>query len=142
MYLMDEFLNQFNGKIGYLAGPMTGYSGFNYGVFASVANDLRKAGLFILNPAEHYGGIDSLPRAIYLRADIPNVLVADYLVMLPGWETSSGANLEVDIALEMGKPIFLFEDNPEWNRWELIRVPRSLRPRPVRQVLDPTREAT
>lgn len=139
---MDVDFSTFKGKIGYLAGPMTGFAGFNYGTFASVAADLRKAGLFILNPAEHYGGIDNLPRTIYLRADIPNVLVADYLVMLPGWEASSGANLEVDIALEMGKPVYLFEDNPEWNRWELIRAPISLRPRPVRQPLDPTREAT
>ena len=135
-------LESFQGKIGYLAGTMTGRVGFNYDSFNLTASTLRHAGLYILNPAEHYGGIDSLPRSIYLRADIPNVLVADYLVMLPGWETSQGANLEVDIALEMGKPIYLFTEYPQWDCWELTLAPISLRPRPPRQSLDPTREAT
>ena len=95
--------------IGYLAGRMTGVDGYNYDEFNSVAKLLRGRGFRLNNPAEHFGGDASLPRSAYIRQAVLTVLASDYVICLPGWETSQGASLEVDIAVELGCPIYEFD---------------------------------
>lgn len=117
------------GKIGYLAGPMTvtGREDFNYPEFKRVATRLREEGFDILNPADYYGGRTDLDRTAYFKIDFASLLVADYLVLMGGWESSHGANLEVDVALERGIPIYEFT----WSRG-LLLLPGDVEPRPPR----------
>ena len=89
----------------YLAGPMTGHEGYNYHAFNSVAERLRSSGRTVLNPAENHGGRTDLSYAEYLREAIGQVLQADELWVLPEWETSRGARLEVNIARVLDLPV-------------------------------------
>lgn len=86
--------------------------------------DLEARGYEVVSPAEldEAEGIDSKTAgkgvsgssqwARFLARDIP-LLVADdveAVVVLPGWEASRGATLEVHVAGELGKPILRYPD--------------------------------
>jgi hypothetical protein len=101
----------------YLAGPMTGIPHFNYPAFNAAAKALRAAGHIVFNPAEHdvqiYGKDISNPtgcadqaaeehgfdRRAALKADLAWICDnADAIALLPGWESSTGANAERALA--------------------------------------------
>ena len=86
----------------YLAGPMTGLPEFNRPAFFAEAKRLRAQGHKVLNPAEHFGGDTSLPWQAYMREGIAAVLMAECVRVLPGWENSKGARLEVAVAEAIG----------------------------------------
>ena len=90
----------------YLAGPISGLPNFNYDAFAAAAAELRAAGYTVLNPAENNDGDPHHPegRPWYLRKAIKQLLKADAVALLPGWEKSAGAKMEVAIANELGVP--------------------------------------
>ena|SRR5690242_7219845 len=90
----------------YLSGPMSGIEDFNFPAFNAAAERWRKAGWFIINPAEEFDGRTDLPREQYIRRDIENLLLADGIALLPGWKKSKGALLEVAIAIELGLAFF------------------------------------
>jgi len=89
-------------RIAYLSGPMTGLPEFNFPEFNRVAALWRGQGWTVLNPAENHGGDVTLPRTVYMRTDIEQLLTADKVVLLKGWRQSAGARLEVAIARELG----------------------------------------
>lgn len=97
----------------YIAGPMTGIADFNYPAFHAAAARVADHGWEPLNPAvqdltfanEHEGEHEVI-RAHYLFRDILMVLEADALAVLPGWQRSTGADLEVHIARVLGKPLY------------------------------------
>lgn len=93
----------------YLSGPMTGYANWNYPTFAKAADRLRELGHTVLNPAENDGGSTHRPRADYIRMDLHNLLEAEAVAVLTGWERSRGARLEVEIGLQLGLPILSAE---------------------------------
>jgi len=93
----------------YLAGPMTGYSEFNYPAFNTKAAELREQGLEVFNPAESFNGDSSLGREVYMRKDLEEILKCDAIYLLKGWEKSRGATLERLIAVELALEIL----NPE-----------------------------
>lgn len=87
----------------YVAGPMRGYPEHNYPAFFEAAGKIRTAGHVVYNPAEHDAGA--------LRANLASDLawiglVADGIVLLPGWESSLGANAEVALARAIGIPVW------------------------------------
>lgn len=113
----------------YLAGPMTGIPQFNYPMFDAAASILRSAGWTIVSPAELDdpavqaaaraskdgaqvdGGIDGQTWGDFLARDVK--LVADEcdgVIVLPGWQRSRGARLEVTVAMLTGKPVLLYEN--------------------------------
>lgn len=100
----------------YLSGPMTGYPDSNYPAFAQAAAEWRRLGWSVISPAENFGGDTTLPRHIYMRRDIEQVLSVHAVAVLPGWRDSKGAQLEVRIAKELGLPILtaLFPILPQY----------------------------
>lgn len=89
----------------YLSGPMTGLPKHNYPAFLQKAAVLRGLGITVLNPAEHFGGDRSLDRTEYLEADARDILAADAIVVMEGWERSKGAQWEIDFARGVGRPV-------------------------------------
>ena len=108
----------------YVCGPMTGMKDFNFPLFDQVTELARSQGLSVISPAEldREHGIDpsvdpdSVERA--RRAD-PNLIQTivqrdtqvivglerdkgDGLILLPGWEKSTGGRAEIALALWMG----------------------------------------
>lgn len=105
----------------YLAGPMAGIHNFNRDAFDWVASKLRARGEEVVSPAEfddieHEPSsdpwtVDARSRATYLERDFGFVLGVDGIVLLPGWETSTGANAELWVARVTGKLVYRWEDD-------------------------------
>lgn len=106
----------------YIAGPMTGMPDWNYPAFFAAEKWLDSIGIFGINPArtdgENLG--EALARAgtpetakpwgYYLRRALLKLSVADGLLLLPGWEKSKGARLEVHVARELGMPLYIEQE--------------------------------
>ncbi|WP_350649700.1 DUF4406 domain-containing protein [Pseudomonas sp. HY13-MNA-CIBAN-0226] len=88
----------------YLAGPMTGFEDFNFPAFNKMAADLRARGYVVENPAEH-GVVEDADWADYMAYDLTRLGLCGQVAVLPGWENSKGARLEVHIARELGMTV-------------------------------------
>ena len=95
----------------YLSGPMKGYPESNFPAFNAFAAALRARGHEVVNPAEIDPGMpqpeEDSPdwQAFYLaclRADIKALCDCQAIALMPGWERSSGAHLELHIAHRVG----------------------------------------
>lgn len=96
----------------YIAGPMTGLPEFNFPEFFRAQAYLEVRGFDVLNPARR-PAVDGESWASCLRKALRDVLDADAVALLPGWETSRGAVLEVNVAASLGmpcQPLNLFHD--------------------------------
>lgn len=139
----------------YIAGPMTNRPHFNFPTFDAVAAYLRRHGWEIFNPHEHdqdvYPGIDDAPatqvgdvKAIVdqvgfnlqesMRWDLARVIESDAIVLLPEWETSTGATHERYVAEVTGRKVLLADSDCDGNWFvysdlEQVRVTRK--PEPV-----------
>ena len=89
----------------YLSGPMTGLPDYNRPAFNEVAKELRAQGKSVFNPADIGPKENIMPRAWYMRKDLEGLMSSDSIYVLPGWDTSEGARLEVAIAKELELPI-------------------------------------
>lgn len=108
----------------YLAGPRTGIADYNRAEFINAATHLRGTGWQILSPVElddPEDGMESgaagdvLPDDVYLpglEKCLAAMLAArvDAVIVLPGWEDSRGARLEVETAHGLGKSILRYPD--------------------------------
>lgn len=88
----------------YISGPMTDLPQLNFPAFNEAAADLRAAGYFAVNPAE-INAINPDSWSSCMRADIKALCDCDVIALLPGWEASSGAHLELHIAHRIGLKI-------------------------------------
>jgi hypothetical protein len=109
-------------KAVYLAGPMSGLPEHNFPEFKRAAITLRQRGYEVVSPVEmdEDDGFDSVsaPGVVagsdvwsrFLARDVKIVADEriDAVVVLPGWEFSRGAQLEVHVARELGKPVLLY----------------------------------
>lgn len=88
----------------YLSGPMSGIPELNFPAFNAEAKRLRALGYLVVNPAEinpdHEKSWEDC-----LRADLREMLTCDVLALLPAWQTSKGAHLEVHVAHRVGMTI-------------------------------------
>ena len=93
----------------YLAGPMSEIPEHNFPLFNRIAGLLREQGYVVFNPAENDDGGEKRTRAFYMRLDIPALLASDAIVLLPDWQTSRGASLEVWIAIDLDLPVYRYD---------------------------------
>ena len=88
----------------YISGPMTGLPDNNFPSFHSAAAALRACGYEVVNPAEIDPGVSADivgEKAFWqacMRADIRALCECEALALLPGWERSKGAHLELHLA--------------------------------------------
>jgi nucleoside 2-deoxyribosyltransferase len=114
----------------YLAGPMSGVPAHNSPLFNRVAALLRARGHQVFNPAENPDGGRRQSRAFYMRLDIPALLGSEAVVVLPDWQRSRGATLEVWLALDLGMPIYRYTAEDGTDHLEPLRT-LELRTLPV-----------
>lgn len=88
----------------YVAGPMTGIEDFNYPAFNAVADSLRAQGYQVENPADH-GIVEGAVWADYMAYDLTRLGLCGIIALLPDWEKSQGARLEVLIAERLGMTV-------------------------------------
>ena len=82
----------------YIAGPMTGLPNYNYDAVHKAAAEWRASGWEVLNPAESFRGRQDLPYRRYMRNALKLVMKAGAIALLPGWENSTGALMEILVA--------------------------------------------
>ena len=106
----------------YIAGPMSGFADFNMPAFFEAAEHVWLLGHEAENPADNDDpALDlSLANALrnkangatwesYLRRYLARLVKCDGVVVLPGWQRSAGAALEVDVATRLGMPVYCLE---------------------------------
>ena len=93
----------------YLAGPMSGIAAYNFPQFFEITKLLRDLGYDVFNPAENDDGGEIQSRAFYMRIDIPALMASEAVVVLPGWQESRGASLEVWLAIDLDMPVYRYE---------------------------------
>lgn len=95
----------------YIAGPMTGVEDHNYPLFHRVQAELVAAGYVVFNPARNVP-LAAEPRwSDYMRMAVKQVADSDGIAILPGWQDSAGATLEVKLANDLGI------EHKGWERW-------------------------
>ena len=86
----------------YLSGPMSGIPEYNFPAFHYWAAELRRQGHTVVNPAE-------ITKANTwegcLRDDLRELCGCDTIALMPGWESSKGANLELHVAHRLGMTV-------------------------------------
>jgi len=90
----------------YISGPMTGMKSHNRPAFNTAAKRLRKLGHKVISPAE----LDAKTKKQLswnqcLRRDIRELVKCTDVALLPGWEDSKGAHLEVYISKKLDIPV-------------------------------------
>ena len=106
-------------KTYYLAGPMRGYDQFNFPTFDEAAADLRAHGIGVISPDEHdrslgfdetLNSLEGFDMAAALRWDILTIMdeETEGVIVLPGWEASSGARAETSVAWAMSKRVLAY----------------------------------
>lgn len=107
----------------YIAGPMTGVKDWNFPAFFEAEEQLEYLGYSVENPARHDGNTveEALAKVgtaenpvekweFYVKRDLKYLLECAGVVLLPGWQESKGARLEVHIAKQLKMPLFILRD--------------------------------
>lgn len=103
----------------YLSGPITGLPQNNYKEFALAQERIEALGYKVLNPHEFFEGKNTRDweHQDFMRVCIAEMMKADLVVTLPGWEKSLGATIEVQIArlmyIEVTNYIILFKQSTQ-----------------------------
>ena len=84
----------------YIAGKITGDPGY-LDKFREEAEKLEGMGHIVLNPAELPEGMS---KAEYMRICFAMIDCADTVLLLPDWQGSPGAQLELAYCRYIGKP--------------------------------------
>jgi hypothetical protein len=81
---------------------MTGIPDNNFPAFNATAQRLRDAGHDVISPRRIQTPNGANAWADYLRADLREMLTCDTVALLPGWEASAEAHLELHVAHRLG----------------------------------------
>lgn len=105
----------------YIAGPMTGYPGYNRTLFESMTLAATlQLGYRAVNPHEQDDSVklddrlDSIQAMTRYFADTNHTTVklCDAILMLPEWETSKGARHEFALADRLGLELYECVEDP------------------------------
>jgi hypothetical protein len=88
----------------YLAGPITGHDDYNEPLFRRAAAELRSVGYRVFVPHELSKKDRTLAWSLYMRWALRALMDCDELVLLPGWELSRGARVELFVATALEMP--------------------------------------
>lgn len=113
----------------YISGPMTGLPDLNFPAFFQAESLLGSLGFIPLNPATLHDNSDASWEDC-MRVDIKALCDCDAIALLPGWERSQGAQLEVHIAHRIGLA-FAYLDRPD--TLGALRGQKELNERPSSQ---------
>lgn len=84
-------------KTFYIAGPMTGLPQFNYPAFHKTAKVMRELDLRVESPAEiKYPDHAKYPD--FIKGGLQLLFLCDAILLLPGWQGSTGAQVERMVA--------------------------------------------
>lgn len=86
----------------YLSGPMSGIADNNFPEFHRWAEALRSKGFGVVSPAEIQ---EAGTWELCLRADLSELCTCDGIALMPGWEGSKGAHLELHVAHRLGMKV-------------------------------------
>lgn len=86
----------------YLSGPMSGIDDNNFPAFHEWAAKLRAQGYDVVSPAEIQ---EAESWEMCLRADLREMCNCEAIALMPGWENSKGANLELHVAHRLGMKV-------------------------------------
>lgn len=117
----------------YLSGAMRGKNNFNRELFSEVDSALvlwlrnqPKSGTEsydeVINPQDNFDGDTSRPASDYMNLDLQQVLMADVIVQLPGWQESEGAAREAQLALWAGKRFMAAVSMNEGEFWDFREI--------------------
>ena len=97
----------------YLAGPMRGYPEYNFPAFDAYQRGLEAKGYVVISPAnlDRENGFEpghpltpELVRAMIMR-DCEAICGVDMVVLMPGWEASTGVAVESALAKFLKLPV-------------------------------------
>lgn len=117
MDLVDrlEEVQRREGRRAYIAGPMRDLPYWNVAAFERAEVALLVAGFHPTNPHKidaqrgltpTEDGSGGALRDYPIGEDLLHVCTSDVVLVLPGWEYSEGARLEVDVAHRVGVPVY------------------------------------
>jgi hypothetical protein len=92
----------------YISGPMTGIDEHNFPAFNAAAEKVRSMGYQAVNPVD-INPDTATPWVMCLRADLKALCDCDGIVLLPGWEKSVGAQLELHVAHRLAMSVHFIE---------------------------------
>jgi hypothetical protein len=100
----------------YLAGPMRGIEAWNFPAFDAAEARWREAGHQVFSPAQMDRVLKYEPTSAdeccpghlrhVIQLDLACVLASDAVALLPGWQRSRGAAVEVALAQFLGLPLY------------------------------------
>lgn len=135
----------------YVSGPMRGIPEFNFPAFDAACEFLRSAGIDAINPADHDRAVD--PECVnregfatgtpglnthpgmgfheLMRWDLEQIAdpYCNGIVLLDGWENSTGAKMELKMAVELGKEVWRLvwqADGWWWDKPNMNQVRRAI----------------
>lgn len=94
----------------YLSGPITGVPNYKKDFEVVKIRLTQKGHCNIVNPAELDGVISNGEYEEYMNMCFALMDMCDVIVLLPGWEKSSGANRELGYAIGKSKRIFIWDE--------------------------------
>lgn len=97
----------------YIAGPMRGQPDLGRPAFFEAELRLRERGWKVLNPARLP---DDLPQECYMPICLAMLDQADTIALLPGYENSAGAQIEIAYGAQTGKSVLYMNDMPAPNK--------------------------
>jgi hypothetical protein len=97
---------------------MWGKHNYNREAFNDAAAELRNDGHKVKNPAElDSGDKEEKPDSWYAKRCITMLMDCEIVLVLPGWEMSFGALMEIDIAYELVIPVRTYNES-----WALQKI--------------------